>query len=75
MKRHTPSIVAPYSVIQAPTSTTSNRRLPMVQRNMTNLEVLLLRGPTGGDPEAHLNELRYTILAEGIPANSEGMVR
>jgi hypothetical protein len=42
---------------------------------MTNLDVLLLKGPTGGDPEEGLNELRYTILMQGIPANSEGMVR
>jgi len=42
---------------------------------MTNLDVLLLKGPAGGDPEEGLDELRYTILMEGIPANSEGMVR
>ncbi|KAF2682791.1 TBC-domain-containing protein [Lentithecium fluviatile CBS 122367] len=40
---------------------------------MTNLDMLLLKGPTGSDPEEGLNELRYTILTQGIPANSEGM--
>lgn len=47
----------------------------LLQRNMTNLDVLLLKGPTGRDPEEGLNELRYTVLTQGIPANSEGMVR
>jgi hypothetical protein len=46
-----------------------------MQRNGTNLELLLLRGPAGGNAEEGLNELRYTILTQGIPANSEGMVR
>lgn len=41
---------------------------------MTNLDVLLLKGPTNGDVEGGLNELRFTILTQGIPANSEGMV-
>jgi len=41
---------------------------------MTNLDMLLLRGPPSGDVEGGLNELRFTILTEGIPANSEGMV-
>ena len=40
---------------------------------MTNLDMLLLRGPSSG-PEEGLNELRYTILTQGIPANGEGMV-
>ncbi|KAF1951819.1 cell division control protein 16 [Byssothecium circinans] len=39
---------------------------------MTNLDMLLLRGPSG-NVESGLNELRYTILTQGIPANSEGM--
>lgn len=41
---------------------------------MPNLDMLLLKGPSPGVEEG-LNELRFTILAEGIPANSEGMVR
>jgi hypothetical protein len=42
---------------------------------MTNLDMLLLKGGTDGMTEENLAELRYTILAKGIPANSEGMVR
>ena len=41
---------------------------------MPNLDMLLLKGPASGVDEG-LNELRWTILADGIPANSEGMVR
>jgi cell cycle arrest protein BUB2 len=41
---------------------------------MANLDMLLLKGPLS-DVEGGLNELRYTILTSGIPANSEGMVR
>ena len=41
---------------------------------MPNLDMLLLKGPTAG-VEQGLNEIRFQILAEGIPANSEGMVR
>ncbi|KAF2013394.1 cell division control protein-like protein [Aaosphaeria arxii CBS 175.79] len=41
---------------------------------MTNLDVLLLRGPlASGNVEDGMNDLRHTILSEGIPANSEGM--
>ncbi|KAF2635319.1 cell division control protein 16 [Massarina eburnea CBS 473.64] len=39
---------------------------------MTNLDMLLLKGPQG-NVENGLDELRYAILAQGIPANSEGM--
>jgi len=42
---------------------------------MTNLDMLLLKGASASDPEEGLQELRYTILTKGIPANSEGMVR
>lgn len=42
---------------------------------MTNLDLLLLKGPPNGDIERGLNELRYTILTKGIPANSDGMVQ
>ncbi|KAF2728913.1 cell division control protein 16 [Polyplosphaeria fusca] len=38
-----------------------------------NLDVLLLRGPASGDLEAGLDQLRYTILMSGVPANSDGM--
>jgi hypothetical protein len=41
---------------------------------MTNLDVLLLKGSTSDNPEERLRELRYEILTNGIPANSEGMV-
>lgn len=41
---------------------------------MTNLDMLLLKGPSSGNIEEGLGELRYTILTQGIPANSEGMV-
>ena len=37
--------------------------------------MLLLKGASSSDPEERLQELRYTILTKGIPANSEGMVR
>ena len=42
---------------------------------MTNLDMLLLKGASASSPEEGLQELRYTILTKGIPANSEGMVR
>ena len=41
---------------------------------MMNLEQLLLRGAASGNLEEGLQELRYTVLTKGIPANSEGMV-
>jgi cell cycle arrest protein BUB2 len=41
---------------------------------MTSLEILLAKGPSG-DTEAGLEQLRYTILSDGIPSNSDGMVR
>jgi cell cycle arrest protein BUB2 len=41
---------------------------------MTSLETLLAKGPSG-DTEAGLEQLRYTILSDGIPSNSDGMVR
>ncbi|KAF2186925.1 TBC-domain-containing protein [Zopfia rhizophila CBS 207.26] len=40
---------------------------------MTNLDKLLLKGPPSGDLEGGLNELRFTILTQGIPANNDGM--
>lgn len=41
---------------------------------MTNVDNLLLRGPPAGDLDRGLDELRYSILTKGIPANSDGMV-
>ena len=41
---------------------------------MTNLDLLLLKGPPSGDLEGGLNELRFTILTKGMPANNDGMV-
>ncbi|KAF2831158.1 cell division control protein 16 [Ophiobolus disseminans] len=40
---------------------------------MTNLDALLLKAKHSENPEELLQELRYAILAKGIPANSEGM--
>ncbi|KAH7123890.1 cell division control protein 16 [Dendryphion nanum] len=40
---------------------------------MTNLDMLLLKGPSSGNVEEGLSDLRYTILTQGVPANSEGM--
>jgi hypothetical protein len=42
---------------------------------MTNLDMLLLKGASASNPEEGLQELRYSVLTQGIPANSEGMVR
>jgi hypothetical protein len=42
---------------------------------MTNLDMLLLKGASASNLEEGLQELRYSILTQGIPANSEGMVR
>lgn len=41
---------------------------------MPNFDMLLLKGPSPGLEEG-LNELRFAILTDGVPANSEGMVR
>lgn len=41
---------------------------------MTNLDMLLAKTPSPDNLEERLNELRYVILTEGVPANSEGMV-
>ncbi|KAF1813716.1 TBC-domain-containing protein [Eremomyces bilateralis CBS 781.70] len=40
---------------------------------MTNLDLLLLKGPPGGDVCRGLDDLRYNVLVNGIPANSDGM--
>lgn len=36
---------------------------------------LLRKGPGHGELACGLDELRYKILIDGIPSNSEGMVR
>jgi cell cycle arrest protein BUB2 len=41
---------------------------------MTNLDSFLLRERPPGSLDEGLNELRYLILTQGVPANSEGMV-
>ncbi|KAF1997604.1 TBC-domain-containing protein [Amniculicola lignicola CBS 123094] len=40
---------------------------------MTNLDMLLVRGPPNGNLEDGMNDLRYTILTQGVPANRDGM--
>jgi len=42
---------------------------------MTHLELLLQKGPPNGELEAGLDELRRTVLLDGIPSTSDGMVR
>jgi hypothetical protein len=37
-------------------------------------EHLLRKGPPNGDITSGLDELRYKILIDGIPSNSDGMV-
>ncbi|GAB7332620.1 hypothetical protein MBLNU13_g04387t1 [Cladosporium sp. NU13] len=39
---------------------------------MTHLDLLLQRGPQNGDVEGGLDEIRRTVLLDGIPANSDG---
>ncbi len=41
----------------------------------SELDEFLRRGPANGDVTQGLAELRYRILSDGIPSNSEGMVR
>ncbi|EON64278.1 hypothetical protein W97_03509 [Coniosporium apollinis CBS 100218] len=40
---------------------------------MPNLDLLLLKGPSSGNIAQSLDDLRYTILTTGVPANSDGM--
>lgn len=42
---------------------------------MTHLDLFLQKGPVNGDLVAGLEELRRTVLLDGIPSNSDGMVR
>jgi cell cycle arrest protein BUB2 len=41
---------------------------------MTHLDLLLQRGPQYGDVEGGLDEIRRTVLLDGVPANSDGTV-
>jgi hypothetical protein len=41
---------------------------------MTHLDLLLQRGPQHGDVEGGLDEIRRTVLLDGVPANSDGTV-
>ena len=41
----------------------------------SELDEFLRRGPADGDVAQGLAELRYRILTDGIPSNSDGMVR
>lgn len=42
---------------------------------VANLAQLLQHGPPRGDVCKGLEELRYTVLADGIPSNSDGIVK
>lgn len=42
---------------------------------MAGVDVLMHKGPLGGDVVAGLEQLRETVLSSGIPSNSDGMVR
>lgn len=53
------------------TSTTSGSPVLLI---MTHLDLLLQRGPQNGDVEGGLDEIRRTVLLDGIPANSDGTV-
>lgn len=39
-----------------------------------SFEHLLRKGPQNGELASGLDELRYKILIDGIPSNSDGMV-
>jgi cell cycle arrest protein BUB2 len=40
-----------------------------------SLDQLLTKGPPHGNIESGLDQLRFHILTQGIPAKSDGMVR
>jgi len=40
---------------------------------MTSLDTLVLKDPAG-DVASGLEQLRYTVLSDGIASNSDGMV-
>ena len=41
---------------------------------MANLDTLAHKGPPNGDVVNGLEQLRYAVLTDGIPSNSDGMV-
>lgn len=47
----------------------------MIMPKRSELDEFIRRGPTNGDVAQGLAELRYRILTDGIPSNSDGMVR
>lgn len=42
--------------------------------DMTHLDLFLQKGPANGDMVAGLDELKRTVLLDGIPSNNDGMV-
>ena len=50
-------------------------RKPVRKNSMTHLDLFLQKGPANGDVVAGLEELRRIVLLDGIPSNSDGMVR
>ena len=72
MRRVTRANTSPdQSGILDSTSTTSGSPVLLI---MTHLDLLLQRGPQNGDVEGGLDEIRRTVLLDGIPANSDGTV-
>lgn len=53
-------------------TTTPPRRT--THNSMADLDQILQRVSNTSNSEERLDELRYTILTQGIPANNEGMV-
>jgi len=45
-----------------------------IAADMASLDVLLLKGPPAGDVVGGLEQLRESVLSNGIPSNSDGMV-
>lgn len=41
---------------------------------MATLDFLMHKGPPNGDVDGGLEQLRYAVLTDGIPSNSDGMV-
>jgi len=41
---------------------------------MSNLDVLLLKGPTAGELDRGLDELRQNVLQDGVPQTNDGLV-
>jgi hypothetical protein len=46
----------------------------VIMTRRSELDEFLRRGPANGDVSQGLTELRYRILTDGIPSNSDGMV-